>query len=30
MDVSIGMCHILNASYLKGIRYLLKGMLKAK
>ncbi len=30
MDVSIGMCHILNAHYLKGIWYLLKSRLTGK
>ena len=30
MDISIGMCHILNARYLKGIWYILKGKFTGK
>jgi beta-glucosidase len=30
MNVSIGMCHILNAHYLKGLWYLLRSRLKGK
>ncbi len=30
LSVSVGMCHILNAHYLKGIWYLLKGKLTGK
>jgi len=30
MDVSIGMCHILNKRFLKGFWYLLKGLLPGK